>query len=57
MTVLAEVVDESIKNMESGLVSRAEQEKVSLSVYVHAMLRADQCRAMEWQKYLGTKFS
>lgn len=29
MTVLAEVVDESIKNMESGLVSKAEQEKVS----------------------------
>ena len=31
MTVLAEVVDESIKGMESGLVSRAEQEKVRSS--------------------------
>ncbi len=30
MTVLAEVVDESIKGMEVSLVSKAEQEKVSL---------------------------
>lgn len=29
MTVLAEVVDESVRGMESGLVSKAEQEKVS----------------------------
>jgi hypothetical protein len=29
MTVLAEVVDESIKGMEAALVSKAEQEKVS----------------------------
>lgn len=29
MTVLAEVVEESIKGMEAGLVSKAEQEKVS----------------------------
>ncbi len=28
MTVLAEVVDESVKGMEAGLVSKAEQEKV-----------------------------
>jgi hypothetical protein len=28
MTVLAEVVDESIKGMEAALVSKAEQEKV-----------------------------
>jgi len=29
MTVLAEAVDESIRSMEAGLVSKAEQEKVS----------------------------
>jgi hypothetical protein len=29
MNVLAEVVDESVRGMESGLVSKAEQEKVS----------------------------
>lgn len=28
MTVLAEVVDESVKGMEASLVSKAEQEKV-----------------------------
>jgi hypothetical protein len=32
MTVLAEVVDESIKSLDSGLVSKAEQEKVCLYV-------------------------
>ena len=30
MTVLAEVVDESVKGMELSLVSKAEQEKVGL---------------------------
>ena len=29
MNVLAEVIDESIRGMEGGLVSKAEQEKVS----------------------------
>jgi hypothetical protein len=32
MNVLAEVVDESVKGMEVGLVSKAEQEKVSLGL-------------------------
>ena len=32
MTVLAEVVDESVKGMESSLVSKAEQEKVDTIV-------------------------
>lgn len=30
MTVLAEAVDESVRGMEAGLVSKAEQEKVSI---------------------------
>lgn len=36
MNVLAEVVDESVKGMEVGLVSKAEQEKVSRVVWTCA---------------------
>jgi predicted ATP-grasp superfamily ATP-dependent carboligase len=38
MTVLAEVVEESIKGMEAGLVSKAEQEKVSAAALLRAAL-------------------
>lgn len=37
MNVLAEVIDESVKGMEVGLVSKAEQEKVGLGLHLSGL--------------------
>jgi hypothetical protein len=37
MNVLAEVIDESVKGMEVGLVSKAEQEKVGLRLHLSGL--------------------
>ena len=48
MTVLAEVVDESIKSLDSGLVSKAEQEKVCIFPASYAGLVELFNRGDEW---------
>ena len=48
MNVLAEVIDESIRGMEGGLVSKAEQEKVG-SVSKLVMFEEKQTLAKYWK--------